>query len=598
MWYPIKTFIRHIFLSSMLMLLFQVGIVCPNAYAGCECINDGNCYEVTDETSFDSVPWVNLVAGDTVRIYSRAEPYRRIVGLRSVGTREQPIKVCGVKGTNGELPVINGENAIPISGYLYNWGSGQGANIGDFGVILIGRTTTAGDHWLHKAEHIIIEDLKITGGHASNTYIPQGENPRSFVYGAAGVRVTNGNYITIRGCEITGNGNGIFLRGDDNGGEGTITRNTLVEGNYIYKNGNSGRVTEHNIYSQGVAPIFQYNRIGRMRPAAPGVDPAGGCSLKDRSSGTVIRYNWIESGARTLDLVEAEDAPSVVAEADYGNAYVYGNILLNEIDDNDDYVSAMRITHFGADNFADDSNGSCTASSPSICRTGTLYFYNNSVIIKDYRNIAQNSDWVQDRLFEISIAGATVDIRNNIFHLYAPNGYPNLTLMDRHGTANLNGTNWITRGWVEHIYETQWNRWTGTVNYNDTLIEGTDPGLVNIGGLSGDLLSDDYMPLPSSSVLNQASSLASEVISAGYGLIQMYRRHQLKGPRTVSGSAMDLGAYELNEVDLADAIRTLLVLVGQTPGDISQVKDISGDSRIGIAEVIEIMQQCAESEGE
>ncbi len=524
-------------LASLAEVFGNTGIL----NCSCECNGAGACYEVTNDAEFDAVPWVNLAPGDTVRIHYRSEPYRRIIGLRSVGTAEQPIKICGVKGPNGEFPVISGENAIPVSGYLYDWGTEPGSNIGDYGLILIGRSGTAGDPWLHKAEHIMIENLKITGAYIENCYTPPGESPRHFVRGAAGIRVTNGNNITIRGCEITGNGNGIFLRGDDNGGEGTITRNTLIEGNHVYGNGNIGSDTQHNIYSQGVAPIFQYNRIGRQRPGA------GGSSLKDRSSGTVIRYNWIESGARTLDLVEAEDASLVVVEADYGNAYVYGNILINEIDDTDNYVSATHIVHFGADNFANDETGECTAPEPDICRSGTLYFFNNTVIIKDYRNITQGSYWIQDRVFELSVTLATADIRNNIFHLYAPNGYPNLTLMRQHGTANLNGVNWITAGWVEHVQEDAYHDWTGTINYNGVLLENTAPGFVNIGSISGDLSVDDYAPAELSPVINQAAALAPHVISAGYYVNRMYQVHQGNVPRIDSASALDLGAFEKAE---------------------------------------------------
>ncbi|MEN8140765.1 MAG: hypothetical protein ABFR97_06015, partial [Thermodesulfobacteriota bacterium] len=194
----------------------------------CECTGNGTCYEVANDAQFDAVPWVDLAPGDTVRIHQRSTPYRRIIGLRGQGSVDQPIKVCGVKGAGGELPVISGENATPIAGYLYDWGTGPGENIGDYGLILIGRSGTAGDDWYHKAEHIIIENLKITGAYSANSYTPPGEGARSYEPGAAGIRVTNGNNITIRGCEITNNGNGIFLRGDDNGDESTITRNTLV----------------------------------------------------------------------------------------------------------------------------------------------------------------------------------------------------------------------------------------------------------------------------------------------------------------------------------------------------------------------------------
>ncbi len=531
-----------IFALISFLLLFQTA-----TYA-CTCDGDGGCYEVTDDASFDSVPWVDLAPGDTVRIHYRSAPYRRIVGLRSVGTAEQPIKVCGVRGSGRELPIITGENATPISGYLYSWGSGNGYNIGDYGVILIGRTPQAGDDWLHSAKHIVIESLKIEGGHASNTYTPLGEAPRNFVYGAAGIRVTNGDNITIRNCEITGNGNGIFLRGDDNSEDATITSNTLIEGNYIYHNGNNGRDREHNIYSQGIRPIIQYNRIGKMRPGGPGIDPARGTALKDRSAGAVIRYNWIESGARTLDLVEAEDALRVIDDPGYGTDFVYGNILIDTIDDNDNYISARTITHFGADNMADDDTGNCIRYNPDdryTCRSGpfqkvaggtyyygTLYFYNNTVVIKDYRS--DDNYWTQDMLFEVSTSGGKVDARNNIFYIYSPNGNPRLAMMLRYGTLNLDGSNWINTDWQQG----HWRDWAGTINENVPLITGDSPGF------AGTEL-DDFTLTKGSTAIDKGSALAPAVISLGHIPTLMYKLHQSYRERKTTGATEDLGAFEL-----------------------------------------------------
>ncbi|THB73626.1 MAG: hypothetical protein D3926_23380 [Desulfobacteraceae bacterium] len=540
---PVRPFHCSVFLAAFLFLLCAL----PYPARSCNCTGSGTCYDVIDEASFDAVPWVSLGPGDTVRIHHRAEPYRRIIGLRSVGTASDPIRICGVKGPNGELPVITGENATPISGYLYSWGTGPGTNIGDYGVILVGRTSLAGDSWLHSAEHIIIESLKVEGGHASNTYTPSGGSPRNFVYGAAGIRVTNGDDITIRDCEITGNGNGIFLRGDDASQDATITSDTLIEGNYIYHNGNSGRNTEHNVYSQGIRPVFQYNRIGRLRPGNGVEDPAGGTALKDRSAGAVIRYNWIESGARTLDLVEAEDALRVIDDPGYGTDFVYGNILVNTIDDNDNYIAARTITHFGADNMADDDTGDCIRYNPTdryTCRSGpfqktqggplyygTLYFYHNTVVIKDYRT--DDNYWTQDMLFEVSTSGGTVDARNNIFHIYTPNGNPRLAMMLRYGTLNLDGTNWINAGWEPG----HWRDWAGTINENVPLITGAVPGFVDTESNAFDLTK-------TSAAIDQASGMAPAVTAVGYTPVMMYQLHQSFMQRTASGSAMDLGAFE------------------------------------------------------
>jgi hypothetical protein len=66
--------------------------------------------------SLDLVPWENLEAGDTVRIFYKSEPYRGKMLLTGNGTPEKWIRVCGVKGSNGERPIVDGENAVAREG--------------------------------------------------------------------------------------------------------------------------------------------------------------------------------------------------------------------------------------------------------------------------------------------------------------------------------------------------------------------------------------------------------------------------------------------------------------------------------------------------
>lgn len=54
---------------------------------------------------------------------------------------------------------------------------------------------------------------------------------------------------------------------------------------------------------------------------------------------------------------------------------------------------------------------------------------------------------------------------------------------------------------------------------------------------------------------------------------------------------MDLGAYELEEVNLQDAVKALLVIAGLSPEDISHIEDINGDGKKGVAEAINIIQR-------
>src|SRR6218665_1349227 len=58
------------------------------------------------------VPWETLQPGDVVRIHARKEPYRAKWVLCVRGEAERPILVQGVRGPQGELPVIEGDGAV------------------------------------------------------------------------------------------------------------------------------------------------------------------------------------------------------------------------------------------------------------------------------------------------------------------------------------------------------------------------------------------------------------------------------------------------------------------------------------------------------
>ena len=119
---------------------------------------------------------------------------------------------------------------------------------------------------------------------------------------AAGIFVERGEHITVRGVELECNGNGFFVASGDS--EEVLSRDILLERSCVHGNGtlDVGPDRHHNIYTEAVGMVFQFNDIG---PLAPG---ALGAALKDRSTGTVVRYNRIEGGARSLDLVDAEDS--------------------------------------------------------------------------------------------------------------------------------------------------------------------------------------------------------------------------------------------------------------------------------------------------
>ena len=76
-------------------------------------------YEVKPNTTMDTiaeVPWATLQPGDTVLIYWRSQGYAEKWVIGRSGTAAAPITVRGVPGPNGELPVIDGRNAVTPPG--------------------------------------------------------------------------------------------------------------------------------------------------------------------------------------------------------------------------------------------------------------------------------------------------------------------------------------------------------------------------------------------------------------------------------------------------------------------------------------------------
>src|SRR5262249_49403370 len=139
----------------------------------------------------------------------------------------------------------------------------------------------------------------------------------------------------------------------------TLSRDILVEGNDIHGNGNAGSDRQHNVYTEAASIVFQYNHLGALRPGALG------SGIKDRSAGTVIRYNWIAGGARLLDLVDPEDSPHLmVKQPNFHQTYVYGNIFV-------DRQQSGTLIHYGGDSGV-----------TSDYRKGTLHFYNNTVVVQ------------------------------------------------------------------------------------------------------------------------------------------------------------------------------------------------------------------------
>ena len=252
------------------------------------------------------------------------------------GTEADPIVVLGVPATDGRLPVIDGANAVTRDELSY-WNERRS-------VIKIGGSNLPSDSLV--PAWIYIEGLEIRGAHPDNSFTDDSGGSDTYADNAASVHVEQGEHITIRGCSIHGSGNGIF--------SGSGSSDLRIVGNHVYGNGIVGSIYEHNSYTESLGILFEANHYGPLRAGA------GGNNLKDRSAGTVIRFNWIEDGNRQLDLVET-DYDFIAQHASYAQTFVYGNVLYESRDDGN-----SQMIHFGGDG-------------GGVYR-GTLYLFHNTFL--------------------------------------------------------------------------------------------------------------------------------------------------------------------------------------------------------------------------
>lgn len=438
-------------------------------------------YAVGPKAAFKNigdVPWEILAPGDSVLIYWRPQAYHEKWVICGRGTAEQPIVVRGVMNDKGERPVIDGRNATTREQLDY-WHESRG-------VIKIGGANVPADTM---PAHIVVENLAVRSGRPPHTFRGR-EGVTPYARNSAAIFVEKGEYITIRNCVLHDCGNGFFCA--------SRSSNVLVEGCSIFDNGIEGRIYEHNNYTEATGIVFQFNYFGPLRKGCRGNN------LKDRSAGTVIRYNWIEDGNRQLDLVDS-DHEVLIENPAYRSTFVYGNVLVEG-----DGEGNRQMVHYGGD-----------SDTLAWYRKGTLYFFNNTVV-------STRKD--RTTLFRLSTNDETCEMFNNVIYTTEPG--ETLSLSNDAGVLNLRH-NWIKLGWVRGF-----DVLTGQVVDAGTL-GGSDPGFVDVSaqnfGLKGN-----------APVVDAGVDLPPEAL--GHAVTREYLKHQQSRKRVVN-ETVDLGAFEAKRVD-------------------------------------------------
>jgi hypothetical protein len=446
--------------------------------------------------------WTSLLPGD--HVYIHYATYKEHILLCQSGTEANPIIIEGVPDGSGNLPIIDGADAViptQFNGHLPSTiYQGQG-------IIYVNRSVQD-DAFGVSPEWITIKNLEIKSATPElYTFTNTLGGVQAYLNGSSGIYIKVGNHILIENCIIHDCGNGFDVQGVD-----AMVHDVTVRSCYIYGNGRTDARfdREHNIYTEASGITFEYNLIGPMR------NGTGGSALKDRSANTVIRYNTIYSGARTLDLVEPENQATLNCdgtgssggmheEPGFADTWVYGNVFINVADEVGPYAGMPF--HYGADN--------C----PAISRKGTLHFYNNTVYVD-----IDSGQTFNTRLFDITSNLETLDLYNNVI---VSVGTTTLYLAYLHGEINLLGGNWIQSG-----FNQTYGGFDGTYNNTVAPLTGASAGFTNQAAY-------DFSIAVGSPLIG-----AGVALPAGITVAHNVTRQYLS-PRSYSlrSSVSDIGAY-------------------------------------------------------
>ena len=511
-------------LTSTLALAFLVLSFSLPAAAATYDVGPGQPY-----ANLGDVRWYALTAGDTVYIHYRPAPYAEKILISGQGTADRWIRVIGVPGPNGELPIVSGRSATTSKNMHYRWPDATGGSAIQWdGIIQIAVRADDPSGLAPLPAYIEISGLQVQDGYKDYTFVSENGVTANYDGFAACIYARSVQHLLIRNNILANCGQGFYnWTGSGTHAWDGLEADTVLRANYFLNNGNPGSYTEHQSYTESDGVTIEYNRYGPMRPGS------NGSQLKDRSAGTVIRYNYVESAPSgwMLDLVEPEGALDAVgAKPTYAQTFVYGNALVNR--------ASRNVVHWNEDHQI--GNGRATVAG------GTLFFYQNTVVtIADIGPTPFSMFNTTYGAYDCppTAPPGVIDVRNNIFAMLPQTaGASPATLKFAYcQSQNFSfGKNWVSPGWTSGT--------SGTVAGAANLIVPSvnNPKFVNPA--AGDL-----HLLSGSSAIGIGGALAPQVTANAIGLnlspLFQYVYHQQVGARPAS-AAPDTGAFSFPTVTI------------------------------------------------
>lgn len=486
-------------------------------------------------TSIGAVPWYTLAAGDTVYIHHRTEAqggaYHEKVLISSRGTPDNWIRVLGVPGAGGERPVISGQNATTSTNMHHRWQTPTDVQYLGLMQIMVRSGAT----------YDIPGYIEIAGIQFQDVYPGMGftaENGASsdYITFSSCLYMRAPHHVLVRDNVFTNCGQGVYNWAGDgsdlNAYYGAIPTGIVIRGNHFYGNGGASAGTEHQVYTESDGVIIEHNRFGAMRSGALG------SHIKDRSAGTVVRYNFIEEAAYGwyVDLVEPENAWSVLGSSNprYGEDFVYGNVFINNTNNSPNWI------HWNEDH----QQGTRGRAYKPGAR---LTLYNNTIVHNRTAPGSPATNLVNTNFGAQTCQAAplpgVIDVRNNLI-VANPGSTANVPSI-RFGFCGSEhfdfGVNWVSPGWATHRAGAPYS--TGVVAGAANVVSpaANNPGFV-------DLANDNVHLLTGSSAGGIGGALAAEVTSNVLGLnltpTQQYLAHLQVEARPAYGPGSDLGAFD------------------------------------------------------
>jgi hypothetical protein len=293
----------------------------PNGTKPHECYVDpaltGGDYEVGSGkayTTLSSTPAISgIKPGTIIRIWNTdttgANPsiYHEYYNIQNNGSATQPIILCGVPDSSGNLPILDGTNATAQSGVNIN---------ADDGLIILFPAHTPYGYWQDGAAGP--NYVSITGLHLRNAksdlkrYDPGSGSLNNWSNFTGCINWRSGSYVDISGNVMENCSNGIFSAENDSNAWASITQNLTFMGNHVLGSGDPNYpVTTHQAYLQTYYGLIEGNLLDNP-------SEFDGCQVKWRGVEGIFRYNMLGDGAQRLfDLVDNQDGPAYITFEKY-----------------------------------------------------------------------------------------------------------------------------------------------------------------------------------------------------------------------------------------------------------------------------------------